>query len=115
MFDLLSILESTKDLKLEYDFLILNSTAFLRKAIKVIDGYNEIDLYLDNDKNGKETTGHLIAHSNNCLDKSIIYKGFKDMNEWLIFNARNGLGQEAREMCFCCHKNKLALLPAVAK
>nr|WP_298923737.1 toprim domain-containing protein [uncultured Allomuricauda sp.] len=98
MFDLLSILDSTKNVESEHDFLVLNSTAFLRKAIKVIDGYNQIDLYLDNDKNGKETTGHLIAHSNNCIDKSIIYKGFKDMNEWLIYNAKKGLGQEARDV-----------------
>ncbi|TXN37831.1 DNA primase [Flagellimonas hymeniacidonis] len=98
MFDLLSILENSKTLKSEYDFLVLNSTAFLRKAIKVIDGYNQIDLYLDNDTTGKKTTQKLIAHFNNCLDKSIIYKGFKDMNEWLMFNARNGLGQGARDV-----------------
>ena len=98
MFDLLSILENSKTLKSEYDFLVLNSTAFLRKAIKVIDRYNEIDLYLDNDKNGKETAGHLIAHSNNCIDKSTIYKGFKDMNEWLISTAKNGLGQGERDV-----------------
>lgn len=98
MFDLLSILESTKDLKLEYDFLVLNSTAFLWKAIKVIDSYNQIDLYLDNDATGNETTQKLIAHSNNCLDKSSLYEGCKDMNEWHIYNANNGLGQGARDV-----------------
>ena len=89
MFDLLSILDSTKNLESEYDFLVLNSTAFLNKAMKVIDDYHQIDLYLDNDKNGKTTTQKLIAHSNNCLDKSSLYEGFKDRNEWLIFNAKN--------------------------
>ncbi len=98
MFDFLSILENSKTLKSEYDFLVLNSTAFLRKAIKVIDGYNQIDLYLDNDSTGKKTTQKLIAHSNNCLDKSIIYRGFKDMNEWLIYTAKKGLGQGARDV-----------------
>ncbi len=98
MFDLLSILDSTKNLESEYDFLVLNSTAFLKKAMNVIDGYNQIDLYLDNDSTGKATTKKLIAHSNNCLDKSSLYEKYKDMNEWLIFNARNGLGQGARDV-----------------
>jgi len=114
MFDLLSILDSTKNLKSQYDFLVLNSTAFLQKAMNVIDGYNQIDLHLDNDSTGKETTQKLIARSNNCIDKSTIYCGFKDMNEWLIHNTKKGFGQGA-QACFCCHKNKLALLPAVAK
>ena len=36
MFDLLSILDSTKNLESEYDFLVLNSTAFLKKAMNVL-------------------------------------------------------------------------------
>ncbi|WP_339840203.1 toprim domain-containing protein [uncultured Maribacter sp.] len=98
MFDLLSILDSTNNLELEYDFLVLNSTAFLNKAMKVIDDYHQIDLYLDNDRNGKATTQKLIAHSDNCLDKPSLYEGFKDMNEWLIFNAKNGFGQGVRDV-----------------
>ena len=88
MFDLLSILESTKNLESEYDFLVLNSTAFLKKAMNSIDGYNRIDLYLDNDLTGKATTQKLISRSNNCLDRSSLYEGYKDMNEWLIYNAK---------------------------
>ncbi|HDZ04659.1 hypothetical protein LCGC14_0354490 [marine sediment metagenome] len=98
MFDLLSILDSTKNLESEYDFLVLNSTAFLNKAMKVIDDYHQIDLYLDNDRNGKATTEKLITHSDNCLDKSSLYEGYKDMNEWLIFNAKNGFGQGVRDV-----------------
>ena len=93
MFDLLSILENTKNLESECDFLVLNSTAFLKKAINVVDVYNRIDLYLDNDLTGKATTQKLISHSNNCLDRSSLYEGYKDMNEWLIVNAKNGFGQ----------------------
>ena len=98
MFDLLSILDSTKDLKSVYDFLVLNSTAFLRKSMKVIDGYNQIHLYLDNDSTGKKTSQKLIAHFNNCLDKSSLYEGYKDMNEWLIHNAKKGLDQGAQDV-----------------
>ncbi|MGB3144643.1 MAG: toprim domain-containing protein [Maribacter sp.] len=98
MFDLLSIMESTENLDSEFDLLVLNSTAFLRKAIKVIDDYNHIDLYLDNDPNGRRTTQKLMAHSINCLDRSMLYQGFKDINEWLIYSVKKGLGQEARDV-----------------
>ena len=98
MFDLLSILDSTKNLESEYDFLVLNSTAFLKKAINVIDGYNHIDLYLDNDSTGKETTQKFIKFSNKCKDISGQYLGFKDINEWLIYTAKKGLGQEAQDV-----------------
>ena len=98
IFDLLSILEGTEESNLEYDFLVLNSTAFLKKGMKIIDSYSQIDLYLDNDQNGKGATQKLMARSNICLDKSILYEGFKDMNEWLVKSAKKGLGQEARDV-----------------
>ena len=98
IFDLLSILEGTEESNLEYDFLVLNSTAFLKKGMKIIDSYSQIDLYLDNDQNGKGATQKLMARSNICLDKSILYEGFKDMNEWLVESAKKGLGQEARDV-----------------
>ncbi len=63
-----------------------------------MDGYDQIDLYLDNDSTGKATTQKLMAHSNNCLDKSSLYEGYKDMNEWLIYNAKKGFGQEAQDV-----------------
>ena len=85
MFDLLSILDSTEKLELEYDFLVMNSTAFVSKAIKIMDGYYQIELYLDNDTNGKRTTQRLIKYANNSIDRSVLYSGFKDMNEWLIY------------------------------
>ena len=98
MFDLLSILEGTEESNLEYDFLVLNSTALVKKAIKLMNAYDRIDLYLDNDSTGKATTQNLLAHSNNCLDKSSLYERYKDINEWLIFKAKNGFGQEAQDV-----------------
>ena len=114
MFDLLSILDSTEKLESEYDFLVLNSTAFVQKAMNLIDGYTGVELYLDNDSSGKLTTQKLIEHSKNCEDKSKPYSGFKDINELLIYNAKKGLGQGTQDV-FLLPQNKLALLPAVAK
>ncbi|ASV29295.1 toprim domain-containing protein [Maribacter cobaltidurans] len=98
VFDLLSLLSYNEILEAEYDFSVLNSTAFVSKAMEIMKGYLQIDLYLDNDTNGKRTTERLMAHSNNCLDKSMLYQGFKDMNEWLISYSKKGLGQEARDV-----------------
>ncbi|TVZ16975.1 toprim domain-containing protein [Maribacter sp. MAR_2009_72] len=98
VFDLLSLLSYNEMLEAEYDFLVLNSTAFVSKAIQIMKGYPQIDLYLDNDPNGRRTTQKLMASSNNCLDKSKFYEGFKDMNEWLIYTAKKGIGQEARDV-----------------
>jgi hypothetical protein len=89
MFDLLSIVEVNTNLELEYDFLILNSTAFVQKAMQTLEGYSTIELYLDNDTNGIQTTRKLIAYSKNCKNKSALYSGFKDMNEWLVNRSKS--------------------------
>ncbi|TLP77003.1 toprim domain-containing protein [Maribacter sp. ACAM166] len=98
MFDLLSIVECHKNLELEYDFLVLNSTAFVQKAMRTLEGYSSIELYLDNDANGKRTSKELMAYSKNCKDNSKLYSGFKDVNEWLRGNTINGVGQKAQDV-----------------
>lgn len=98
MFDLLSILDGTGKLESEYDFLVLNSTAFVQKAMEIIDGYISIELFLDNDTNGKGTTKKLIACSKSCKDKSKFYLGFKDMNKWLVHRSKKGVGQGAQDV-----------------
>lgn len=76
----------------------MNSTVLIQKVMSVSQGYTSIELYLDNDSNGSRTVERLMAGSDNCLDRSSLYEGFKDMNEWLICNAKKGLGQEARDV-----------------
>jgi hypothetical protein len=98
MFDMLSIIETCKDLHEEYDFLVLNSTAFISKAREIMKGYLQIELYLDNATNGQRTAEKLTKRSKNCQDRSALYPGFKDMNQWLIHLAKKGLGQEARDV-----------------
>ncbi|MDT7828852.1 toprim domain-containing protein [Pricia sp. S334] len=98
MFDLLSILESYEKLESEHDFLVLNSTAFVQKAMRIIDGYSGIELYLDNDRNGKQTTHKLIRHSKDCKDRSTLYKDFKDMNERLMGSTEELIGQGIQDV-----------------
>jgi hypothetical protein len=98
MFDFFSILCHRPELKYKTDFLIMNSTVLIQKVMLISQGYTSIELYLDNDTNGKWTTQKLMAYSINCLDRSMLYEGFKDMNEWLISYSKKGLGQEARDV-----------------
>ncbi|MCG2462392.1 toprim domain-containing protein [Flavobacteriaceae bacterium F89] len=84
MFDLLSIMESYKSLQDKYDILVLNSTAFVKRALGYLDGYARIELYLDNDDSGKRTAKTLMENNKDCIDRSGLYNGFKDINEWIV-------------------------------
>jgi len=86
MFDLLSILTYDPELLKENntDFLVLNSTAFADKVIELLNTYDTIELYLDNDKTGKRITQMFLENSKNCTDKSGLYRNNKDINAWLV-------------------------------
>lgn len=64
------------------DYLILNSTAMLFKIEKKLSEYHKISLFLDNDANGKQITEKIIMKYENVEDCSLIYRDFKDLNEW---------------------------------
>ena len=64
------------------DYLILNSTAMLFKVEETLKKYDKISLFLDNDKNGNATKKAILKKYENVEDCSLIYRGFKDLNEW---------------------------------
>ena len=70
------------------DFLILNSTAMLFKAEELLKDYDKIYLFLDNDSNGKYVTSLIINQYKNVEDCSLLYRNFKDLNEWWCSNKR---------------------------
>lgn len=82
-FDFLTYMNIENEKDSNSDYLILNSTAMLYKAEKKLNRYNKISLFLDNDSNGKMTTEKMIIKYENVEDCSLIYTGFKDLNEWL--------------------------------
>lgn len=85
-FDYLSHIQFFDELKNDSDYLILNSISLLKKSESIFLNYAEIDLYLDNDIKGKETTLDLLTKYKNVNDKSDIYAGHKDLNEFLMHN-----------------------------
>ena len=88
MFDLLSLLEQNSRLPSESDFLVLNSTAFVKRMNTEISAYTDIQLFLDRDRTGIEMTALLLEKYPNSIDMSFHYEGFKDMNEWIVKSAK---------------------------
>ena len=66
------------------DFLILNSTAMFFKVEEGLKEYEKIVLFLDNDLSGKILTEEIINKYENVEDCSVLYCGFKDLNEWFL-------------------------------
>ena len=66
------------------DFLILNSTAIFFKVEEKLKEYEKIVLFLDNDFNGKSLKDLIIGKYENVEDCSVLYRAFKDLNEWYL-------------------------------
>lgn len=66
------------------DSLVLNSVANVEKAMKHLDGYGRMDSYLDRDEAGRRTLATLKEHyGERVCDRSDLYDGCKDLNEYL--------------------------------
>ncbi len=83
-FDFLTFRNLENKLNSGCDCLILNSTAMLFKAEQILQEYPKILLFLDNDPNGKSVALKIRNDYKNVEDCSLIYHGYKDLNEWLI-------------------------------
>lgn len=71
------------------DSLVLNSVANVGKAVKHLDGYGRIDCYLDRDEAGRRTLEALKGHyGERVCDRSALYDGCKDLNEYLQLTAK---------------------------
>jgi hypothetical protein len=97
MFDLLTIIGYIGILEQETDFLVMNSTVLIQKVMSISMGYATVELYLDNDSNGRTVTKTLMEHGG-AKDMSGIYKGYKDMNEWQASNAEYAIGQGIQDV-----------------
>ena len=65
-------------------FLILNSLAFFERSLLLMEKYERIHLYLDHDTAGRKYTDMALRKSVKVTDESKLYKGYKDLNEWLM-------------------------------
>lgn len=66
------------------DSLVLNSVALLERSYGFLDKYDRVNCYLDRDEAGRRTLEALRKrYGNKIEDCSSLYKGFKDLNEYL--------------------------------
>ncbi len=105
IFDFMSYLESKGVRQNKNDVIVLNSCALWRRGVEFVENqrslldkqgsFERVEMYLDNDKAGKETGEKMKIALNDLvdigggeskkydvLDKSSLYTGFKDMGEW---------------------------------
>lgn len=72
------------------DYVILNSTANVPKAIDVLHGYGRIHCLLDNDEAGRKAYQELaIVFDGRIRDFSHNYHGHKDLNDFLCGKRQN--------------------------
>ncbi len=72
------------------DCLVLNSVANIEKAMKHLGGYGRIDCFLDHDEAGRRTLATLKErYGERVLDRSALYNGCKDLNEFLQQTTKN--------------------------
>ncbi|WP_373233718.1 toprim domain-containing protein [Parabacteroides sp. D26] len=66
------------------DYIVLNSTSNLSKAIQPLGGYGHIHCFLDNDRAGIEAVRELQKeYGLRIRDVSYIYGGYNDLNDFL--------------------------------
>jgi hypothetical protein len=90
--DFLSCLAHYQGVKPSSDICILNSISFANESLRLLSGYDQVNLLLDNDKAGNEATDFYLKEKESnpakkddtYLDFRHLYKDFKDYNDFLI-------------------------------
>lgn len=86
-FDFLSFLTHHDYKSFQSSIVILNSVSLKQSALKLLKSknYKKAYFFLDNDNSGKDCLSFFQEkYDKPCLDKSYLYKGYKDYNEYYI-------------------------------
>ena len=66
------------------DYIILNSVNNIKKVQSILDEYDHIHCYLDNDRAGKVATEYIVGiQQTKAVDESYRYNDCKDLNDYL--------------------------------
>lgn len=88
--DFLSFIGITPDEdRNKYDFVILNSISLFEKARLFMEEHHAIHLYLDRDTTGQNCSRYALSLSNKYQDESALYKGYKDINDWVMHQGKS--------------------------
>jgi len=82
--DFLSYLSLYPEKELNTNYVVLNSTSQIKRAISFLGTQERVISMLDNDEAGRSTKNKLIAELNiPVIDNSTLYADFNDFNEYL--------------------------------
>ena len=84
MFDMMTLKILEPSLDSWADILVLNSAITDEKVIKQVLNYNRVLLFLKMNDSGRRITNNIMENHLNCSDRSDLYLGFEDLNDWLI-------------------------------
>lgn len=74
------------------DTIILNSVSNVNKAVSHLRDYSTIHCHLDNDTAGRSALAQLTKlFGTKVIDRSTLYAGYNDLNEYLTTNFTNNL------------------------
>ena len=66
------------------NFLVLNSLSFFERSLLLMEKHDHVYLYLDHDVAGRICVDLALKRSIKFEDKSGLYKGYKDLNDWSV-------------------------------
>lgn len=96
-FDYLSFLAIRKEVNLNESACVLNGVGNVAHALKVLEGYKAVNLFLDNDEAGRKCRDIIMDHLKkdgsdiNVCDLSAVYGKHKDLNSMLCNEPNSGL------------------------
>jgi len=67
-----------------WDFCILNSLSFFEKSSPILEQYESIHLFLDNDAAGQNCSQYALQLDKKYIDENKLYENYKDLNEWIV-------------------------------
>jgi len=80
------------------DYLVLNSVTNIHKAAKRLSRYDSVQCFLDNDEAGRNAYLQLSKELGKSItDASILYNGFKDLNEYLCAESKHSEKAEIKK------------------
>lgn len=83
--DYLSFIQMKKTLEEQLsDYVILNSVSMIFKLKKIIENYEKIGLYFDNDEAGNRATNEVKQLNPYVEDNRILYQNYKDLNDFIM-------------------------------
>ncbi len=80
------------------DFLVLNSVSFFERSVPLMLSQQSVRLYLDRDTTGQNCTQRALSLGKQFTDESWLYKGYKDLNEWIMHPGQSQKQQQKQQL-----------------